>query len=263
MRKLDNKIAIIIGASRGIGEGIAKVYSKYGATVMLVARGQSVFKVAQEMRMKGFQAEAFNADISKSDEVGSVINKVIEKYGRIDILVNNAGVCRLMPFNESDDDFRDYHIDINIKGIWNVTRKVIPYMIKAKYGRIINFSSVTGIMVSDPGETAYSMTKAAIIGFTKALAREVAEYNITVNAVCPGTILTSMVEGLAKSTDSENPQKILDQMSAAIPIKRMGTTEEVGELVAFLGSDESTYITGTNIVIDGGSTLPETACVEV
>ncbi|MEE9520439.1 MAG: SDR family oxidoreductase, partial [Dehalococcoidales bacterium] len=172
-------------------------------------------------------------------------------------LVNNAGVLKLVPLVDMPDEVRDRMIDVNIKGTFVVTKAVLPGMIKHKYGRIINLSSVTGPLVADIGETAYATTKAAIWGFTRALAIEVAKYGITVNAICPGMIDTDMVRDLAVETNPNDPQSVLKALARGIPMGRLGTIEELGELVAFLASDEARYITGTPILIDGGSTLPE------
>ncbi|MCD8168245.1 MAG: SDR family oxidoreductase UcpA, partial [Clostridiales bacterium] len=180
-----------------------------------------------------------------------------------DILVNNAGVCRLGNFLEMSDADRDFHIDINIKGVWNVTKAVLPGMVKRGDGRIVIMSSVTGDMVADPGETAYALSKAALVGFTKSLAVEFADSGIRVNAICPGYVRTPMAESIARQSDPENPESVLTEMAKAIPMRRLAAPTEVGELAAFLASDESSYLTGTQSVIDGGSTLPESVSVGV
>ena len=136
-------------------------------------------------------------------------------------------------------------------------------MIKNKSGKIVVMSSVTGDMVADPGEAAYAMTKSALVGFTKAAARELAEYNITVNAICPGYVMTPLVEGMARQSCPEDPQSVIDGIASAVPLKRLANPEEIGELAAFLSCYESSYITGTQIVIDGGSTLPETSTMGI
>ena len=161
------------------------------------------------------------------------------------------------------DEIRDFHLNINIKGTWNVTKAVYNYMKKDNYGKIVNLSSVTGPKVADSGEVAYATSKAALIGFTKSLAMEGVNYNITVNAILPGYIMTPMVEGIAKDSDINNPDNIIKGIADGIPMKRLGTIEELGNLAAFLASDMSNYITGSEFVIDGGSTLPETKSVGV
>ena len=189
-------------------------------------------------------------------------NAIVKKFGNIDILVNNAGVARLEKFENMDDEMRDFHFDVNIKGAWNVTKAALPYM-KEKGGAIVNMSSVTGPKVADVGEVAYATTKAALIGFTKSLAMELVNDKIRVNAILPGYIHTPMVDGIAEDTDGENPESVIRGIAAGIPMKRLGKIEELGELAAFLASAESSYITGSEFVIDGGSTLPETNSVGV
>ena len=257
MGKLEDRVAIVTGAARGNGEGAARVMAREGATVVLTDVLDLVHKTAKSISDSGYKAVSFKMDITKPAEVDHVVQKVLEQFGKIDILVNNAGVLKLVPLVDMPDEVRDRMIDVNIKGTFVVTKTVLPGMIKRKYGRIINLSSVTGPLVADIGETAYATTKAAIWGFTRALAFEVAKYGITVNAICPGMIDTDMVRGMAVQTNPSDPQSVLRDLARGIPMGRLGTIEEVGELVAFLASDEARYITGTPILIDGGSTLPE------
>ncbi len=261
LKKMEGKIAIVTGAAMGNGKGIAEVLAKHGATTILLDVSKQVHDTAKELTERGFETMALEVDVTNNEDVKAGIDKVIEKYERIDALINNAGVVRLANFEDMDDETRDFHFNININGVWNVTKAVLPHMKKAKQGRIVNLSSVTGTMVADPGETAYATTKAAILGFTKSLAREVAPDNITVNAILPGYVLTPMAEQMAKETNPDNPQEVIDGIASGVPLGRLGKIEEVGELAAFLASDESSYITGTQIVIDGGSTLPETVSV--
>lgn len=258
MKKLEGKVAVITGASKGIGEGITRVYAKYGAKLVLAARGEKVMEFASQLRDEGYDAIGIMTDVSDKSSVENLVKTAIEKYGTIDVLVNNAGVCVLGDLMSSSDEDRDYHININIKGVWNVTKAVAPYMMKKKEGKIVIMSSVTGDMVADPGEAAYATTKAALVGFTKAMARELADYNITVNAICPGYVMTPLVEGMAKQSCPEDPESVISGIASAVPLKRLAEPEEIGELAAFLGCYESSYITGAQIVIDGGSTLPET-----
>ena len=263
MRKLEGKVAVITGASKGIGEGIARVYAKYGAKLVLAARGEKVLEFAEQLRSEGYDAIGVRTDVSDRTSVFNLVKSALDQYGTIDVLVNNAGVCVLGDLVGSSDEDRDYQLDINIKGVWNVTRAVVPVMMAKKEGKIVIMSSVTGDMVADPGEVAYATSKAALIGFTKATARELADYNITVNAICPGYVHTPMVEGMAKQSCPENPQSVIDGIAAGVPLKRLARPEEIGELAAFLGCYESSYITGAQIVIDGGSTLPETSSMGV
>ncbi len=258
MGKLEGKTAIITGASKGIGAGIARVFAKHGARLVLAARGEAVISLAEELKNEGYEAIGVMTDVRDRSSVDELVKTAVKTFGGIDVLVNNAGVCRLGGFLSSEDADRDYHIDINIKGVWNVTRAAVPYMAKRGYGRIVVMSSVTGDMVADPGEAAYATTKAALIGFTKAMARELAGSGITVNAICPGYVLTPLVKGMAEQSCPEDPQSVIEGIASAIPLGRLARPEEIGELAAFLGSDESSYITGAQVVIDGGSTLPET-----
>lgn len=258
--KLKGRAAVITGASKGIGEGIAKVYAKYGAKCILAARGEQVLALAEKMRQEGYDVIGVRTDVSDYESVRQLARVVQETYGGADILVCNAGVCILEDFiNDEDFRNRDRHFDININGVWNTVKAVLPGMADKGGGSIVIMSSVTGYMVADPGEIAYATSKAALIGFTKSLAREVADKNIRVNAICPGYVLTPLVEGMAKQSDPEDPGRVIDGIAAAVPLKRLADPCEIGELAAFLGSSESSYITGTQIVIDGGSTLPETS----
>lgn len=263
MKKLEGKVAIITGASKGIGEGIARVYAKYGARLVLAARGEKVMEFAKELCDEGYEAMGVMTDVSDTASVDNLVKTALDNYGTIDVLVNNAGVCVLGDLVSSPDKDRDYHIDINIKGVWNVTKRVAPVMMEKKEGKIVVMSSVTGDMVADPGEAAYAMTKSALVGFTKAVARELAEYNITVNAICPGYVRTPLVEGMAVQSCPEDPESVIEGIAAAVPLKRLAKPEEIGELAAFLGCYESSYITGAQVVIDGGSTLPETFTIGV
>ena len=199
----------------------------------------------------------YKIDIRDENNVTKIIDDINNRWGKIDILVNNAGICELERFESMSDELRDKHFDINIKGTWNVTKACLPYM-KNHNGSIINLSSVTGPMGADGGEVAYATTKSAILGFTKSLAAELVEQDIRVNAIMPGYIKTPMVDNMAKISNPDNPQSVIDGIESAIPMKRMGKIEELGELAAFLASEESSYITAQGIVIDGGSTLPET-----
>jgi NAD(P)-dependent dehydrogenase (short-subunit alcohol dehydrogenase family) len=202
-------------------------------------------------------------DVTKFEDCKKAADSIIADLGKIDILCNNAGVIKLSKFLDMSDEVRDFHFDVNIKGPWNCTKAILPEMIKNKYGKIVIMSSVTGPMVADEGETAYAITKAALWGFTKSLAREVANDGISVNAICPGYILTPMAKQVASESNPDNPNDVIEEIAGGVPIGRLGNILEIGELAAFLASDESTYITGTQVVIDGGSTLPETVSVGV
>lgn len=261
--KLNGKVAVVTGGAMGNGLGIVEVFLKYGAKVIILDYSNELENTIRKLKSSDNDVEGYLVDIRDNTRVTDVLNEVGKKYGQIDILINNAGVCKLDTFENMSDELRDFHFDINIKGTWNVTKAVLPYMKKNNKGSIVNLSSVTGPMVADSGEVAYATTKAALIGFTKALAMELVNNNIRVNAIMPGYIMTPMVEGMAKETDASNPDNIVKGIAMGIPMKRLGTIEELGELAAFLASDESSYITGQGIVIDGGSTLPETMTMGV
>ncbi len=265
MKKLDNKVALITGGAMGNGLGIARVFLEYGASIIILDYSTELQNTVVELQNKYGQSKVigYKVDIRDNTKVNEYINDAIEKYGHIDILVNNAGVCSLETFEKMSDELRDFHLDVNIKGTWNVTKAIVPLMKKNKESSIVNLSSVTGPMVADSGEVAYATTKAAIVGFTKALAIELVDYNIRVNAILPGYILTPMVENMSKLTNPNNPDGVIKGIADAIPMKRLGTIEELGELAAFLASSESSYITGHEFVIDGGSTLPETTSMGV
>lgn len=263
MGKLDGKVAFITGASQGIGEGIARVYAKHGAKVALADISPQINEVAASLRAQGFEALAFEVDVTDSAALESAVAAVQQELGSINVLCANAGVCRLGNFLEMSDADRDFHIDVNIKGAWNTVRAVLPSMVESGGGAVVITSSVTGDLVADPGETAYALSKAALVGFTKALAVEFADRNIRVNCFQPGYVITPMAENIAAQSSPDDPDSVLAEMAKAIPLRRLARAEEVGELAAFLGSDESSYLTGTQVVIDGGSTLPESVSVGV
>ena len=253
--KLEGKVAVITGGYLGAGRGIVDTFLKYGAKVIVLDYNENVTNLNNENIL------AYNVDIRDIKMVSEALEDAMKKYQKVDILVNNAGVCKLTPFRETTDEVRDYHFDINIKGTWNVTKGCLNYM--SAGGAIVNMSSVTGPNVADPGEVAYATTKAAVLLFTKSLDAELASDSIRVNAIMPGYIHTPMVEGMSKDSNPNNPESVIDGIAAAIPLKRLATPLEIGELAAFLASSEASYITGQGIVVDGGSTLPETMTMGV
>lgn len=271
MINLKERVAVITGGSRGNGLGMAKVLGSYGAAIALFndikpekpMSGITMENAVKELRDMGIHSKGYNVDVTEREQVESGVCEVIQDFGKIDILINNAGIARLCKFENMTDELRDLHFNVNIIGAWNCTKAVIENMMKNKYGRIINISSVTGTVVCDSGFTAYATSKAALIGLTKALAVEYANSGITVNAILPGYIYTEMVQKSAEESNPVNPESILNGIASGIPMKRLGTTEELGELAAFLASDAAGYITGTQNIFDGGSTLPETGCMGV
>lgn len=259
--KLENKVAIITGGANGIGSGIVKIFLKYGAKVIILDYDKELDKVVKNYQDEGYFVDGYIVDISNSDMVNREITQIGSKYNNIDILVNNAGIIKLDSFKNTSDESRDYQFGVNINGAWNVSKSALPFM--NKKGAIVNLSSVTGPLVADPGEVAYATTKSAVQGFTKGLAAELVDKGIRVNAIQPGYVLTPLVEKMAVDSNPNNPDEVIKGIADAIPMKRLGTPEEIGELAAFLASDEASYITGQAIVIDGGSTMPETTTMGV
>ena len=258
MGKLDGRIAVVTGAAQGIGKGCATVLAKEGATVVLLDFAEAVAETTEELRQRGYKVDYRRVDVSKLEDVQSVVDDIVAQYGKIDILHNNAGVNRRVKFEDLDRKTVDFIFGVNVFGVWNMTKAVYPYMQKAQYGRIINTSSVTGTRVVDEGQTTYSMTKGAVSALTRALAYEAGRYGITVNAVLPGWVRTPKVEQVCRDNRPDDPESAMRDMAGFIPLGRLCNIEEIGDLVAFLASDEAKYITGTEMIIDGGSTLPET-----
>ncbi|MBK5253382.1 MAG: SDR family oxidoreductase [Peptostreptococcaceae bacterium] len=258
MGKVNGKIAMVTGAAMGNGLGIVEILIKEGATVAMVDISDEVFESSKKLENQGYNVMPIIADVSDFTSVKKGVDEIIKEYGRIDILINNAGIIKVMSFMEMTDEIRNLHWNVNINGVWNCSKAVVPYMIKQKYGRIVNMSSVTGTRVVDIGETAYATSKAAIFGFTKALSIEMAPYGICVNALSPGYVDTPMATQIAKTSNPKDPNAAKKGIEAAIPLRRMANIQEIGYAATFLASDEASYITGTELVIDGGSTLPET-----
>lgn len=261
--KLDGKVAVVTGGAMGNGLGIVKVFLKYGARVIILDYSDELVKVVSDFKNEGYDVIGYKVDISNNKEVLGAVKDIETKFDKIDILVNNAGICILEKFDTMSLELRDKHFYINIKGTWNVTHALLPLLKKAGKASIVNLSSVTGVSVADSGEVAYATTKAAIMGFTKGLAMELVNDGIRVNAILPGYVMTPMVDAMAKQSNPSDPQSVIDGIAGAIPMKRLANIEELGELAAFLGSEESSYITGQGIVIDGASTLPETLTMGV
>ena len=263
MRKLENKVAFVTGCAGGNGLGTVKNFVRYGAKVIMTDIKDGLFAAAEELQKEGYDVLPIKMDVTDLSQVKAAVEKGIAKYGRIDVLVNNAGVSILSKYLETPQSLIDLHFNVNLFGSMNCCTAILPYMVKQNYGRIVNISSVTGPYVSDEGEIIYGITKAGVIGLTKGLALEFAKHNITANAVCPGYIRTPMVEGAAKQTNPEDPESVMAGIAKTVPLQRLGTPLEIGELCAFLGSDESAYITGIDVTIDGGAALPETNVIGI
>lgn len=239
------KSALITGATRGIGKQIAITLAKQGYNIALNYRkeNEELENTKKEIEEIGVQVLAVKGDVANFEDCENFVKQVIERFGQIDVLVNNAGITKdMLLMRMKKEDFEQV-IDTNLVGTFNVTKNVVPYMMKARSGRIINISSVVGIS-GNAGQTNYSASKAGIIGFTKSLAKEIASRNILVNAVAPGFIETNMTDVLKDDVKQE--------IAKNIPLKRMGTTQDVANVVKFLASDDSSYITGQVINVDGG-----------
>ncbi|NEG88548.1 SDR family oxidoreductase UcpA [Bifidobacterium aerophilum] len=261
--KLEGKVAIITGAAAGLGEGIAETYVKYGAKICMVDLSADVDATADRIRgmYPGAEIVTAVANVADRAQMDAAVAKTVEAFGPINVACCNAGVCRLAPFEQMSDEMRDFHIDVNIKGVWNTCQAAIPSMLSNGGGAIVIASSVTGDIVADAGEAAYAMTKAALVGLTKCLAVEYADRHIRVNCSQLGYARTPMVEKMAVESNPDDPEAAINDIAVGVPMKRLAKPTEVGELFAFLGSDEASYITGAQMVIDGGSTLPETMSI--
>lgn len=263
--------AIVTGAASGIGYGISRCLMRHGWRVFLLGRHDNVRETAdrlnadyQEKYPSGkAMACGLVADVTNRTQVKEALEQIETHTDRIDGLVNNAGAARLSPFTETEDDLLMLQIRTNLLGSWIMTQEVIPRMRRQQYGRIVMISSVTGYLEADPGYAAYGMTKAGLVGLAKSLAGEYAGEGITVNAICPGFILTPNVRRNAGVTNPEHPEEVLKAMGDRVPAGHLGDVEDVGELVAFLLSRESGYITGDAIVIDGGNRIPETGVMGI
>ena len=245
---LEGKTALVTGASRGIGRQIALTLAKYGADVIINYNGSArkAEEVAEEIRAMGRRAETVQCSVADFEACKEMAEFALKAFGHIDILVNNAGITRdnlLMRISESDFDAV---IDTNLKGTFNTIHHFYKTFLKQRSGRIINLSSVTGIL-GNAGQANYAASKAGVIGLTKSVARELAGRNITVNAVAPGFIDTEMTQAMTETAK----QAVLSQ----IPMKRVGQTEDIAETVAFLASDRARYITGQVISVDGGMSM--------
>ncbi|WP_431799424.1 3-oxoacyl-[acyl-carrier-protein] reductase [Halobacillus andaensis] len=245
---LNEQVALVTGASRGIGRAIALELALKGAKVAVNYAGSEAKaeEVVQEIKENGGEAIKIQANVSSSDDVKAMVKEVVDQFGKLDILVNNAGITRdnlLMRMKE--DEFDDV-IDTNLKGVFVCTKGVTRQMMKQKYGRIINISSIVGVS-GNPGQANYVAAKAGVIGLTKSNAKELASRNITVNAVAPGYITTDMTDQL---TEDQR-----EQMLSLIPLGRLGSGEDIAGVVRFLASEDAGYITGQTIHVDGGMVM--------
>jgi len=244
---LSNKTAIITGASRGIGKSIAMKLASCGANIILVSRNKGDLNIIEkEINTSGGKAHAIAGDISNMESFLNIINQTISKWEKIDILINNAGITRDNIIMRMKEDEWDNVINTNLKGCFNGIKAVSRHMIKNKYGKIINITSVIG-QIGNVGQSNYAAAKAGIIGLTKSTAKELGSRNITINAIAPGYISTSMTKKLK--------DEIKKKLESSIPLGRLGKPEDVANLVCFLVSDEANYITGQTFNVDGGMVM--------
>ena len=240
-----SKVAFITGATRGIGRAIALELAKEGYNIALNYRteNEALENLKKEISEIGVECYPVQGDVSKAEDSERMTKEIIEHFEQIDVLVNNAGITKDKLIQRmKEEEFTDV-INVNLVGTFNITKNVIKYMTKKRYGKIINLSSVVGIS-GNAGQSNYAASKAGIIGFTKSIAKELASRNITANAVAPGFIQTDMTNVLK--------DEIKEAIESTIPLKRLGTAEDVAKVVKFLASDDSNYITGQVINVDGG-----------
>ncbi len=247
MGLVNGKVAVVTGGAQGIGEAISMTLAKEGAAIAVIdVNLEKAQATVENIKKLGVDAEAFKADVSNNADVAAVVDKIVDRFKKIDILVNNAGVTRDNLLIRMSEQEWDLVIAINLKGTFNFTQKVGRVMMKQRTGAIVNISSVIGLM-GNAGQTNYSASKAGVIGITKSVAKELAGRNVRVNAVCPGYIQTAMTDKLT--------EEVKAKMLEFIPTKTMGTAQDVANVVLFLASDLSNYVTGETIRIDGGMAM--------
>jgi 3-oxoacyl-[acyl-carrier protein] reductase len=243
---LSGQVALVTGASRGIGRAIALRLAECGATVAGVARSAEALEgTLSAIRAAGGTAEGFPGSVSEAADVNRVVEAVEARFQKVHVLVNNAGITRDGLMLRMEDDAWDQVIDTNLKGTFLFCRAVGALMMRQRYGRIVNITSVSGLM-GNPGQANYSASKAGVIGFTRTIARELAARNITANAVAPGFVTTDMTDVL--------PDKIKEEVKARIPVRRLGRPEDIADLVCYLAGPGAGYLTGQVIAVDGGMT---------
>lgn len=243
--KLNGKTAVITGSGRGLGKAIALKLAEMGANIVLndIAVSDCIDETAEEFKAAGYNVIATKGDVRNIDDVENMIKSAVDAFGSVDILVNNAGITRDMLMIKMTEKDWDDVLDINLKGAFMCTKAAAKVMIKQRRGKIINVASVAGVM-GNPGQANYSASKAGLIGLTKSTAKELAGRNVTCNAIAPGLIQSKMTEVL--------PDKVKENYLNSIPLNRFGTPEDVANVIGFLASDDSNYVTGQVIHIDGG-----------
>lgn len=245
---LKNQVALVTGGTAGIGKAIALKYAEHGAKLIIFGTNpeKGVLAIKDIQQAGSQEAEFYSVNVAKTDEVENAVKKVLEKHGKIDVLVNNAGITQDQLLMKMTEEEWDTVMDVNVKSCYNLCRAAVRSMLKAKKGKILNMSSVIGL-TGNAGQSNYAASKAAIIGFTKALARELASRNIHVNCIAPGYIATQMTDVLSEA------QK--ESMLAKIPLGRMGAPSDIANVALFLASELSDYITGQVFTVDGGMVM--------
>lgn len=247
MKKLEDKIAIITGGAAGIGKAGAILFASEGAKIIIWdLNEEAATATVEEIKNAGGEAEFMKVNTAKMEEVEQAVSTIMEKDQKIDILVNNAGITRDATLLKMTSDQWSQVIDVNLTGVFNCTKCVAPHMIANRFGRIINTSSVVALY-GNFGQTNYVATKSGLIGMTKTWSRELGRKGVNVNAIAPGFIATDMVMKM--------PENVLDAMKAKVPLQRLGQPEEIAKAYLFLASDDSTYVNGTVISVDGGMTI--------
>jgi len=244
--RLSNKVALITGASRGIGKATALKFAREGAKVVVCDLDDAVAETVAEIRLQGGQAIGFKVDVTKTDSIASMVRGALASFGRIDVLVNNAGIVADAQLKKMTEEQFDRVIDVNLKGTYNCGRAVVEVMIEQKAGVILNASSIVGLY-GNFGQTNYAASKFGVIGMVKTWARELGRHGIRANAVCPGFIATSILNNM--------PDKVVQAMEEKVPLGRLGKPEEIANTFAFLASDEASYINGAVIEVSGGMSL--------
>ncbi|PWA11810.1 2-hydroxycyclohexanecarboxyl-CoA dehydrogenase [Pueribacillus theae] len=248
--RLQDKVAIVTGAGRGIGKAIARKLANEGAKAVVTDIDlETAQHTVETIKSEGGEALAVQVDVTKRSDVGTMVDRVIKHYGKIDVLVNNAGWDKVEPFLDNTEETWDKVIAINLRGVLNTCKTILPVMIEQGFGKVVNIASDAG-RVGSSGEAVYSAAKGGIIAFSKTIAREMARYKINVNVVCPGPANTPLFQDVVK----DNP-KISSALERAIPFRRLAEPEDIANAVCYFSSDEASFVTGQTLSVSGGLTM--------